>query len=145
MKMSTFANPAFLTSWGKIFSPSKELPPRLAYKADLVNDYLTSQNKKFLELREALIKKHATKDDRGEIIIKEGNVEFKQEVLQAVNSEFAELMELELEPAIPSKLKLDDLEKAGVTLAGPDIKLLKDLLDFGDDAKPALSLVPPAN
>lgn len=145
MKMTIFATPAFAESWKKIFSPEKDLSPRLAYKADIINDYITSQGKKFIELRENVIKKYATKDDKGELVVTNGNVEFKKETLEEVNKAFGELLSLDLEPAVPSKLKIDDLEKEGIKLSGPDIKLLGELLDFGDDSKPALSLVPPAN
>lgn len=143
MKMSTFANPSFLKSWSKIFSEEKELSPRLAYKAKAVNDYLTAQNKRFLELREAILKKYGTKDDKGELIVKDGNIEFKTECLNDVNKDFGELMQLDLEPAPPSRLNVDDLSKDGIKLSGPDVAVLGDLLDFGDDSKPALSLVPP--
>lgn len=145
MKMNSFANPNFLSSWSKIFSPEKDLSPRLAYKAKALNDYLTSQNKKFLELREAILKKYGTKDDKGELVVKEGNIEFKTETLNDVNREFGELMQVDLEPAVPSRLKVEDLEKDGIKLSGPDVAILADLIDFGDDSKPALSIVPQSN
>lgn len=145
MKMGSFANPMFLTSWAKIFNDKKDLSPRLAYKAKTLNDYLIDQNKKFNDLRTAIIKKYGTKDDKGDLLVKEGNIEFKPETLDDVNREFAELTQLDLEPGVPSRLKVEELEKDGVKLSGPDVSLLADLLDFGDDAKPALSIVPPSS
>jgi hypothetical protein len=142
MKMVVFTNPVFFKSWNKIYSPDKDLSPRLAYKAKHLNDYLTDQNKKFDELRRAIINKYAVKDEKGEVQISEGNVTFKPESIDNVNKEFSELTQLDLLPPVPNKLKVEELENNGVKLAGPDIAVLEDLLDFGDDAKPALTLVP---
>ena len=145
MKMSNFSTPAFLKAWSKIFGESKDLSPRLAYKAKSINDYLTDQSKKFVELREAILKKYGTKDDKGEnAIVKDGNIEFKNECLNDVNREFSELMQLDLEPAAPSRLKVEETRESGIKLSGPDVSLLAVLIDFGDEAaKPALTVVPP--
>lgn len=144
MKMINFNNPNFLSSWGKIFNENKDLPPSLAYKASTLNDYLTEQNKKFTDLRLSIIKKYGAKDEKGELIIDQGNVQFKPDEFDKVNKEFAELMQLDLEPSPPSRLNAQALENEGVRLSGPDISLLKDLLDFGDAVKPTLSIVPAA-
>lgn len=142
MKMGNFNNPLFLKSWSKIYHEDKDLAPRLAYKAKALHDYLAAQNKRFFELRESILKKYANKDEKGELIVKDGNYMFKDESLNDVNKEFAELLDTDLEPAPPSRIKIDDLEKDNVKLSGPDVAILSDLLDFGDENKSPLSLVP---
>jgi hypothetical protein len=142
MKMSSFATPLFMASWSKIFNDKKDLSPRLAYKAKMINDYLADQNKKFSALRMAIIKKYGKKDENGELLVKEGQIEFETESLNDINKEFAELMLVDLEPAPPGRLKAEDLEKDGIKLSGPDVSILAEVLDFGNEAKPALTLVP---
>lgn len=148
MKMATFLNPEFFKSWSKIYNKDKDLSPRLAYKAKSINDYLNDQNAKFNELRQAIINKYGNKDEKGTLVVKEGIVEFKPETIGEVNKEFAELTQLELEPTPPGRLKIDELEdpRNDVKLSGPDVALLSELLDFGDEKKPNLSVVPnPSN
>ena len=146
MKMISFATPGFLKAWNKIYSDNKDLSPRLAYKAKSLNDYLASQNKRFLELREAILKKYGNKDDNGELITKDGQVEFKVEHLEDVNKEFAELLQLDLEPGIPSRLKLEELERDGIKLSGPDMATLSELLNLDEQEGPKFSVVPkPSN
>lgn len=129
MKMSSFANPNFIPAWNKVYA-GKDLLPRLAYKTRILHDYLVTQNKKFLELRETILNKYAIKGEDGKVITNNGNVSFKDEDLDGVNKEFSELMSLELEPNVPVKMTLEELERDEVKLSGQDTALLADLIDF---------------
>jgi hypothetical protein len=144
MKMTSLNNNSFFASWNKIFNAERELSPRLSYRAKLVNDYIDNQHKKFIELRKAILDKYALKDEAGNPVLKDNQIQFKEGCLNDVNQEFNELVQLDLEPAPPSKLSLADLEKDGVKLTGIDINVLIDLLDVGEDAsgKSPLSIVP---
>ena len=128
MKMASFATPAFLTAWAKIYTPGVDRLPSFVYKAHILHEYLASQNKRFVELRESIITKYADKGEDGKPAVKDGNVHFADEVLEAVNKEFAELMALNLQPEVPLKLSLQELEMNGVKIAAPDVAVLSDIL-----------------
>jgi hypothetical protein len=145
MKMANLAHPGFFVAWGKINRTDNNFLPTFSLKVKKTNDYLLSQHKLFNELREAILNKYGTKDDKGQLIVTNGNIEFKNEHLNDVNKEFNDLTGIELDPAAPYKLNLQTLEDGGVRLSAPDLDLLGDLLDLGEEEKPkpALSLVPP--
>ena len=134
MKMSVFANPNFFKSWTKIYSADKEFDhPGFAYRADILNEYLMDQAKKFYSLRDGIVNKYANKDENGKPINNDGQVTFPPEHVDSINKEFAELMETDLYPSVPLKLKGSELKAERIKLSGPDVSLLKGLLEFEQD------------
>lgn len=72
----------------------------------------TEEDEKFYnEKRAELIKTYATKDDKGEFIIKDDKYQFTDENWNAINEKFAELNTTEVDVSDNLKFETSELEK----------------------------------
>ena len=78
----------------------------------------TEEDEKFYnEKRAELIKTYATKDDKGEFVIKNNQYQFTDENWNAINEKFAELNTTEVDVSDDLKFEASELEKIeGFTL-----------------------------
>lgn len=78
----------------------------------------TEEDEKFYnEKRAELIKTYATKDDKGEFVIKNDQYQFTDENWNAINEKFAELNTTEVDVSDDLKFETSELEKIeGFTL-----------------------------
>lgn len=72
----------------------------------------TEEDEKFYnEKRAELIKTYATKDDKGEFVIKDNKYQFTDENWNAINEKFAELNTTEVDVSDNLKFETSELEK----------------------------------
>jgi hypothetical protein len=127
MKAHTFSNPFYREAWDSVRMGRHA--PRTAYRLSRINDALEAEIKRVESIRLEGLRKLAKKDDKGEPVIVENKFQFSDDVAEQVVQFMKDLMELEL--AVPAdKIKLSELEAAGVILSEPQFAALRDLIEI---------------
>lgn len=103
----------------------RDLPVRVAYKVARILKLLGEEAKAYDEQRVKLIKKYATKDEKGELVVENGEAAFAPEQRALFDKEFRELntSEITLES---QAILVDDFRD--VQVSSKELVLLGDFL-----------------
>jgi len=95
-----------------------------------VCEYLKEEYKKFATLKDELSKRHAKKDDKGEIVLRNGN-QYSIEDLRAYTEDLDSFLKEEVEiPVNRIEATLDDLP---IAISGIELNFIKPILILKDD------------
>ena len=109
----------------------KPMPISLAAKFLRLADDLTKENMFIEKQRVGIIEKYGNKDEKGELIVNEGNVTFEHDMAQKAQEELNELANLEIDIK-DRNITEEELEKADLQLSMSQFAILRNFLHIDE-------------
>lgn len=123
MKVHVLASEGFQSALNKLLAA--ELPLKTAFKLKKFVGAIQEDLKTFEELRSKVFQEFGTKDENGEVIVKDGMITLDPALADQWQPKLLDLQELEAEAKL--ELKLDDLGDK-VELSAADLMALDGVL-----------------
>jgi hypothetical protein len=101
----------------------RKLPSTTAFRLKTSVKKMREELAKYHEVRDQILVRHGKKDDKGVLVVDDGNVQFSQEGMRAFMAEMTELNNIDVEiNTLPIK------EFVGVDFTGEELDLLDGLI-----------------
>lgn len=125
MKLARIANPMFQMALNKLIS--QPLPLRAAFKLKGIAAKVRDEFAKFEEARKSGLEKYGTKDEEGNLLLKDDNAQLTPENMEAFGKELSELADTDVE--IPT-IRVSELGDK-VEFSADELSLLDEIVIDG--------------